>query len=72
MAVAYLEFKGIGTSRDVDRAAEFLVKICLELHYEPACEVLRHPKRGIPAPCPRLRSSGLLVVSGNLFRRILG
>lgn len=50
LALAYLEDKGIGTSHDVDKAAQRVAKICQELHYEPACEVTRHPERGIPAP----------------------
>ncbi|HKO47952.1 MAG TPA: hypothetical protein VJV79_09530 [Polyangiaceae bacterium] len=50
MALAYLEYHGIATSRDPEKAGEHVAKICLELHYEPACEVIRHPKRGIPAP----------------------
>jgi len=50
LTLAYLQYNGRGTSRDVDKAAELVVKICRELHYERACEVLRHPERGIPAP----------------------
>ncbi|HKO47591.1 MAG TPA: tetratricopeptide repeat protein [Polyangiaceae bacterium] len=50
LTLAYLQYQGIGTSRDLHKAAVLVTQICHELRYEPACEVARHPERGIPAP----------------------
>jgi len=50
LSLAYVEYQGKGTPRDLHKAARLVTNICHELHYEPACEVIRHPERGIPAP----------------------
>jgi uncharacterized protein len=48
-ALAYLHAKGIGTQVNVEKAKKLTARACV-LKYQPACEALRHPERGFPAP----------------------
>jgi uncharacterized protein len=48
-ALAYVHAKGIGTPVNADKAKQLTTRACV-LKYQPACEALRHPERGVPAP----------------------